>query len=379
MTTNKQDGGAQETVRRTSARRNFGKDKIANGSFCASPFASPNKFADLGNQGKEDKSWQCNICDVFFKDPSAKVLDCQRCQEHFCIKCLKKGETEYEFLTKSDSMWFCAKCREIVEKSIVVDKEIEKRCKEIMQLYEDRVSDLEREMDKKCDEAKVRAIVKKEMKPWMKEKEDINEEVKIMVQNVIKPYMDEKMFQDEKVKNIEHEVDILHNQMGISMNQGETSSVLSELAQRKAKENNIVIHGIQEINSKIGEERKTHDTEQVRKLFIVCKIDKDLFKPSKIIRLGRFDKDKPVRPILVQFETRDSKRELFRNIKYLKDDESYQDIRVKNDLTKAEREEEFKLRQEARRLTEQDSGEHKFLVRGPPWGRRIVKEKVEKD
>jgi hypothetical protein len=374
-TDSKKDGGAQETARRASAR-NLGKDKQTTGSPGAPPFTSPNRFAGLIDQGEEEEPWQCNMCEKFFEDPNAKVLECQRCQEHFCITCLKKGEAEYELLTKSDSMWFCTKCREIVEKSIVVDKEIEKRCKEIMLLYEDRVSNLEEEMDKKCDEATVRAIVKKELKPLMKEKEDLREEVRSMVQKEIQPIMMEKMSQEEIVKNIEQEVGKIHTQMGKSSNSEETSSVLSELALRKAKENNIVIHGFSEIDSKIGEDRKAHDTEKVRNLFNVCKVDKDLFKPSKIIRLGRFDKEKPARPILVQFETRDVKRQLFRNIKILREDESYKDIRVKNDMTRAEREEEFKLRQEARRLSEQDSGEHRFLVRGPPWGRKIVKEKV---
>jgi hypothetical protein len=40
---------------------------------------------------------------------------------------------------------------------------IEKRCKEIMGNYEQRISDIESEMNKKCDEPRVREIAKEEL------------------------------------------------------------------------------------------------------------------------------------------------------------------------------------------------------------------------
>jgi hypothetical protein len=60
-------------------------------------------------------------------------------------------------------MWFCVKCRKIVEEHIIIDLKIEKRCKEIMENYEQRISDIESEMNKKCDEPRVREIVKEEL------------------------------------------------------------------------------------------------------------------------------------------------------------------------------------------------------------------------
>jgi replication fork clamp-binding protein CrfC len=36
-------------------------------------------------------------------------------------------------------MWFCVKYRKIVEEHIIIDLNIEKRCKEIMENYEQRI------------------------------------------------------------------------------------------------------------------------------------------------------------------------------------------------------------------------------------------------
>ena len=53
-----------------------------------------------------------------YSQSDAKLLECQRCKEHFCIKCLKKSNTEHDILSKSDTVWFCVKCRKIVEEHI---------------------------------------------------------------------------------------------------------------------------------------------------------------------------------------------------------------------------------------------------------------------
>ena len=101
---------------------------------------------------KEDEFWKCELCKQNFSDPNAKMLECLRCECHFCIKCLKKPEAEYNLLANSDLMWFCVQCREKVEKNIAVDVEIEVRCAEIMKAYEQRISKLESDMQEKCGE-----------------------------------------------------------------------------------------------------------------------------------------------------------------------------------------------------------------------------------
>ena len=76
-------------------------------------------------------------------DPDSKLLECQRCKDHYCTKCLGKTKTEYEIFSKSDTMWFCITCRGKIEEHIVLDLKIEDRCNQIMKEYGDRITQLE--------------------------------------------------------------------------------------------------------------------------------------------------------------------------------------------------------------------------------------------
>ena len=73
----------------------------------------------------ELEPWDCQICKKVFEDSDVKMIECQRCSDHFCIRCLNITKSEYDIMSKSDSIWFCIKCRPIVEEHIVTDFKIE--------------------------------------------------------------------------------------------------------------------------------------------------------------------------------------------------------------------------------------------------------------
>jgi hypothetical protein len=76
-------------------------------------------------------------------------------------------------MSKSDSMWFCIKCRPIVEEHIVIDLKIEQRCCEIMDNYEQRLSSVERMITEKCSEHRAREIVRDEIKQFSCDEEKV--------------------------------------------------------------------------------------------------------------------------------------------------------------------------------------------------------------
>lgn len=57
----------------------------------------------------------------------------------------------------------------------------------------------------------------------------------------------------------------------------------------------------------------------------------------------------------------------------LKDNQSTEQIKLSNDLTKTEREQEKMLFEKTKELNKEYSGEFQFRVKGPPWARRIAK------
>ncbi len=344
-----QDGGSDSAGENKGRGRRVKASKGTTGCRNNSRTSSPASTGTTSrrNEVKNEEKWDCEICKKSFKDPDDKLLECERCSYYYCIKCLKKSEEEYRILENSDIMWFCAPCKEKVEKNIIVDREIEDRCKDMMELFDNRIQNLEEEMKKKCSKDYVLGLVQ--------------EEITKCVNTVRK---DETKAQTPPLGN---ETD--------SENQKEdVTAVLKEINERKKRECNMIIYGAKECRSEENETRRKHDIGLVQKLSEACGTNLEEESVMKTVRLGRFDKEaeEMKRPLLVTFSEAEQKVAFFKKAGALKTNKEYEKVRLANDLTKSEREAEKKLYLEAKELKEK-SGEYTFKVRGPPWARRIVK------
>ena len=136
--------------------------------------------------------------------------------------------------------------------------------------------------------------------------------------------------------------------------------------------------GMDESTSTNKEERNVHEKNLVQSIFRACELDLEKEEITLVKRIGKYDPkvENNKRPILVAFNEIQTKKTLFKNIAKLRDSKKYKGkkITVSNDLTKEERENEHKLWELAKDIQAQDeSGEYKYKVRGPPWARKIVK------
>lgn len=61
--------------------------------------------------------------------------------------------------TPVSTPWFCPLCRVTVKKSILIDRKIEERCLDIMEVYEQRIAELELIVN-----TEVKGCIKKEVK-----------------------------------------------------------------------------------------------------------------------------------------------------------------------------------------------------------------------
>lgn len=331
-----QDGG-QKTRR---GRPLGSKNNLRNNSTPrpSSPaILTQNQFQTLQVEYENDDAWVCENCKTLFTNPDTKTLECQRCKKHYCTKCLNKSDDEYNILSKSDSMWFCGPCKGKVEKNIITDLKIEERCNAIIEEFEQRLHFLETEIQTKCDEDTVRKIVRQEL-----------------------------------VNN--NQVDTNAAPILPQAANNSVTSVISELNERKSRKNNLIIYGTKECNSENVEERKDFDLELLTDIAQNCEVDLNTYNIGKLRRIGKFDKDKAHRPLLIQSETPDFKIAVLRNASKLKGtDKKYNTISLSHDMTKSEREEEKKLFAEAKEKEKKSQGKFTFKVRGPPGARRIIR------
>lgn len=297
---------------------------------------SNTNFLTSSNSGEEvtQGHTECASC---YKQHDSKILECERCHLQHCSKCVKKTKAEYEVMLKLDCMWFCMRCRATVKKIVCQDFKIEERFKELTAAFEDRIAALEESMKTLNDDTRVRKIVQEE---------------------------------SHHIREITKE------------NVPKSKEVLTEINQRKARENNIIIFNIKECESDEPEVRKQED-----KIFVdaLCNImDTDKEHVVTILRLGKRIEDEgedgriKTRPLKVVFMDLHTKAMFMGNLRNLAK-ETRADIKkisVTHDMTQDERKVRKEKVTEAKSRNEKNqSGDFKYVVRGPPWDNRIVKVK----
>ena len=331
---------------------------------------------------EDENRWCCAKCKNQFTSDEDKLLECERCDKHFCINCLGKSEEEYNILQQSDSMWFCRGCKPKVAKTVTADIEIERRCNEIMEKYDKRVKDLEKKMKEKLDEKQVKEVVTNEMS-----KIDIGEDkVRQIVRDEMKAsqtQMNEMNVRDmDRDGSSTQSTQVINAPLAsgqIRMTNGAEgdsvfSSVVAEMNERKNRENNLVLFGAPECLTGEPAEKIENDKKIFQELSSHCDVPVGVGEITKVVRIGKPKPPGEHRPMIVGLANSETKVELLRNLKKLKNS-PFEMISISHDMTKAQRIEEQKLYEESKRLEQQSGGKIIYRVRGPPWDRRVRKVK----
>ena len=318
------------------------------GSATRSSSTSSSSTTRKGNKDKGIKDmkegWSCKSCQKVFKGEDDKIVQCEYCTFYYCNQCLKLSDDDYEHFKSPALHWFCAACETKVMKNLRTDHEVEARCAKFLEAMEGRVSKLEEQIKNKVDESKVKDLIQE-----LASSTDTNEAAAKVVESV-----------NQKV---------------------------SDLRDSALREKNIIIFGAAESEADEGKDRQVEDTNFVNSLFDF--LDSDNNNVKKVTRLGRRRKEdensdstdtqndlKP-RPIRVILKDAEAKQELLKKLSKLKSlDESdpLKKLSITQDMSKSEREANKLKLQEAKDLNEKDnSGKFKYIVRGPPWERRVVK------
>ena len=143
--------------------------------------------------------------------------------------------------------------------------------------------------------------------------------------------------------------------------------------ERKGRSNNLIIHGVAEMNEESSiPMKKAYDDEFVTSFLRVIDIS---VKPKAILRLG--NPKTANRPIKLVMDNEQEKDNIMGNLRKLKDaEEKYKKLRITDDLTREEREEikNWVNKAKSKNTEEGDSSRHVWRVRGSPKnGPRLVK------
>ena len=214
-----------------------------------------NKYAALATA---DDAWLCKKCEKVYEEENAKLLECQRCRDHYCIDCLNKTVFEYNILASSDTMWFCVKCREKVEKNINIELNIERHCKDIMKRYECRIQSLEKDMEKNCNKEDVKKIVIEELAASASSTVPLNLNL---------------------------------TQLSKDKEPITTSTIIQEMNEITARANNIIFYGLEETTEPDREKRKDSEINAIIEIAENCDVTPPDEEEIKVTRLGKYSKE----------------------------------------------------------------------------------------
>ena len=152
-----------------------------------------------------------------------------------------------------------------------------------------------------------------------------------------------------------------------------------EVADRQSRERNIVVYGMPEPNTNLIKDRQKKDLETIDGIIQFLNLGNVDLEVAfeKIIRLGARHKEyqQNPRPVLVTFTNFQAKKCFLRNSKLLNDsaDEVHKKISIANDMTKKDREKDLELVTQKKEKNSSEVGPWKYVIRGPPGDRKIVK------
>lgn len=304
------------------------------------------KKADKKNPGIKGRkeAWKCEVCNEESLCDEAQMLECEVCELRLCHICLKISEEEYEFLSsRVDMHWFCASCEGSALLSIKNDKEIAQRCADYFKVLEDRLQQVEADIQSKAD---IQHVVSLEMALDAKAE-------KIKLEQL-----------EEKVLTMERNIGPA---IAGAQNSGElpkeppttVNESVSELRDREARKDNLVIFNIPESQNDDAEDRKLHDISTVIELFdYELDIQTTATNP---VRLGKKQQNaRYPRPLRVTVEDEQMKWKVLKASKNLKDPRKEENklIYIKRDMTRMERgiEEDLRKQLAEKRKEAEDRG-----------------------
>jgi mRNA-degrading endonuclease YafQ of YafQ-DinJ toxin-antitoxin module len=220
-------------------------------------------------------------------------------------------------------------------KNLKIEKEVEERCNKYFSKYEKRLDEKESKLDKKVDLDEVKALIE---------------------------------------ENKESAATGGNNQ------DGTLTSQLEEFKESMARKSNIIIFRAEESKKTEPKERKVEDIAPVNELCKITGTNKQTVK--NVTRLGKKNVDSEIpSPMRVIFEDEKAKGSLMANMKNLATTEDkFKQISITHDMTKKERLQNREKLAEAKNKKDvleenNQSVKYKYLVKGHPRDRRVVKVK----
>ena len=229
-------------------------------------------------------------------------MECEFCNNYFCVACLKMTDDEYDHHAKSTAMWFCTVCKPKVEETLKIEKEIEKRCQEHFDKYKARLEIVEQKVSQRLDKDEVCQLIEEKLK----DKKDNKSNQKVIIEEVKKQVKAKTM-----AEIVKQQMSTVDDEKFAKLVEDKVDEKEHEILERQNREKNVIIFKLNEPNTNIIAERQAIDLDSVNKMIDIMNTENEQeVAVEKIIRLGARDKNyiQNPRPTIVSFTNLEGKK-----------------------------------------------------------------------
>ncbi len=295
------------------------------------------------SEDESDDKWQCKECKKTFEEENAMVVECERCESHYCCKCIKMNKEDYKALNRrADIFWFCPPCAVKTKSQLGKSVAIEECTTSMLEKVSEKIVELENKIDNKLGE------------------------MQSSIPNTVSTYA------KAVAKGTAAQNNIISDIVKSTMTKAQNNEKL-----RESRENNIIIYRAEESDKTEPSERKDDDIAFFDSLCCEA-LDVGKINVSSITRLGKKENNK-TRPLKVCLENPNEKQRIFRSAKRLKNASERFQVSISADLSEEDRKAVRKMVDQAkeREKKKNEDGTWVFRVRGPPWNLHIVRLPVQ--
>ncbi len=258
------------------------------------------------------KAWTCEVCLKKFTGTDDQIVECERCENHYCITCIEMSEDVYENLHRPDLFWFCPDCA----RQIRLRNSLKDTMDSFMDTVSDKFDELERKFDQKLQQHSTQRLEQIEKKLASFDFADQLQEINSKVDEVsteLKPEQVKKTFAEAASNLGKNEAST--KEIPIIIKKAMTDQK-NEEKMRESRESNIIIHRIEESKEPSAEARVKYDTELFDKLCVTA-LGIGKVEVNKIIRLGQKNEQNK-RPMRVALKNKDDRVSLSLSLRKLK-------------------------------------------------------------
>lgn len=298
------------------------------------------------NKNQLDEKNVCGKCCKRVME-NQEGISCDCCSYWFHTKCMTISKPELEMLGRDNIMWLCKKCEKESRNLQEENRKMRETNKELIEennALKSRLNTIENEIKEiKLGLYKQNEGENSNMKEYIDiMRRDFREEMVTLIAEM------KRMFQQNIEENVQDKI------------KKEIFESIQEENDKSKRENNLILHNVDESEKELGKSRENDDTQRCNEIFKDGTQEKD-YEIEKVIRLGKRNNNGKPRPILVKFTNKNDKYKILTKTKNLKNaPENMKKVIITPDLTLNERKLDKELRLKLKEKRE--NGENDWYI-----------------